>query len=202
VAVLLLLVQSVAAATLGDIFGAFANFGKTSGQQGFSSALDADSDGIITFNDVIGLFLNVVGLGGGSVACSSNGDCGSTSYSGYFCDNNNIAYTTTDRICINPGAYSSRCDTNVITLVEEECLYGCIDMNCMGTCHDYDNGKNYDVNSAITGYTPYGSPFTYFDSCIDASTVEEYYCTTPTYEASTELHYCLHGCLSGYCKAS
>jgi len=124
---MLLLLQPVAAATLRDVFGAFASLGKEKPEYDFDG-----SGGKITFGDVITALLGVFGLGGGSVACSKVADCPETTQGSLYCDvNQNLVHNVTEYACLNPGTPSSRCHASTETVLQKACPNGCADGNCL-----------------------------------------------------------------------
>ncbi|MFH1224399.1 MAG: NosD domain-containing protein [Candidatus Diapherotrites archaeon] len=127
-AVLLLLIGPVAAGSLGDVFGAFANLGKVKPQFDFDN-----SGGPITVNDVLTALANVVGFHvsfPGAGRCSADSDCGSGATGAPYCDGNSVVQDANAPACLNPGTAQSACSANVTTSVIEECAYGCYDGNC------------------------------------------------------------------------
>ena len=124
---MLLLLQLAAAATLRDVFGAFASLGKEKPEYDFDG-----SGGKITFGDIITAMLGVFGLGGGSVACSKVADCPITTQGSLYCDSNqNLVYNVAEYTCLNPGTPSSRCHASTKTVLQQACPNGCANGNCL-----------------------------------------------------------------------
>ena len=100
---------------------------------------------------------------------------GSHSVEEYYCSGNNVA----------SGSYT--------------CAYGyaCSSGECVATCEDPDDGGK---NAGVRGTTYEGSSAK-TDSCVDDTTVDEWYCDSTDHIASTYIS-CGWGCSSGACLPS
>ena len=94
-----------------------------------------------------------------------------------------------------------------IGMASHNCPYGCQNGACknqtaQGACTDSDGGLTYNTSGSTTGAMYVGSAAqTYYDSCRDTTTVNEYYCNASGLVALSA-YYCPNGCQNGACYVS
>jgi len=82
-----------------------------------------------------------------------------------------------------------------------ECPNGCVDGACNSSapfCFEYDNGVNYYVFGGISNTMSDGSGGTAYDSCINLTYLNEFYCN-PDFSRSMKAYECPNGCMAGAC---
>ena len=152
------MVQPVAAANLGDVFGAFMNMGNNDPE--LLALYDKDENGVVDFGDLILLLQEILALGGRSgIICISNSECGGTVQSSNFCDVDNLMYNVTENICLNPGVVESSCDSNVTAVLVQNCPLGCSEGSCLSGPGNNFTCESTDPEIILQSYAlPYNPP--------------------------------------------
>jgi hypothetical protein len=82
--------------------------------------------------------------------------------------------------CINTASLMEYyCSGNSILQTSYSCPFGCLNGACKSqpdSCSDTDGGNKIGIFGTVTGYIS-GQSYTYSDSCFDAGSVKEYYCS-------------------------
>ena len=130
-------------------------------------------------------------------------------------NNYNVLGNVSGNASGSPYLYTDEC-TDGTHLREYNCtgnsqtstIYTCPDI-CQGgicttsavpdSCDDSDGGKVYTIKGNVTGNAS-GTPYTYYDTCTDATNLKEYNCSgvAPTFVTNA----CTYGCSSGQCNAA
>jgi hypothetical protein len=69
------------------------------------------------------------------IVCIQNNDCGNDGYIGdEFCQGDDVYKNYKEFDCLNAGGLGASCNSDVDALLIEECVYGCVNGDCMGEC--------------------------------------------------------------------
>ncbi|MEM7815932.1 MAG: hypothetical protein QXN71_02320 [Candidatus Aenigmatarchaeota archaeon] len=102
-------------------------------------------------------------------------NCGTDGYIGNnYCLNGDVYRNYVDYYCAN-GA----CGSNITQILQQDCLYGCINGTCSlppsDSCSDSDGGVNVWTRGTVSGVYN-GNQYSYTDICINNWTLSEWYC--------------------------
>ena len=135
----------------------------------------------------------------GIYKASTQQSCGTDGYTGSnYCMNGDVYRNYLDYFCA-----SGMCASNSTPMLQQDCLYGCVNGTCASppadSCTDSDGGINTAVQGSTYGYLN-ASYYSHTDICLNSVTVREYFCSG-NYEQNT-LQNCTYGCSGGKCNTS